>query len=474
MYFFLLIVSTVIFIGVCAYYFPQPFASWYHPLTLYLFFHGLSFVLRPWLGYYYEYDLIYRGYHFTPDDYAKNMALVVTNLGLLAFAAATLTTARVPLEFGDKSTESERSKYLVTFFMLCVPLVPIFVYAVWIGWQYRLDEASLSQFDPVTGARILTGTSGYTMGMFNLGVFLLPVFAWLFRFRIWALGFLAVVFFFFQGIGFRGPAMCALFAISCFYLYGKRRLWFDSKVLVLVVVTFFVFNTVGADRGKAVRELFVEDDTVIWEDKNYDKPLEGMDFGNLEMVEFLTNTVPRKTGTYEYFVGQLRILTEPIPRALWDDKPYGQPINMFYLFRYGTPIGMTRSLPGEGWTQAGLIGVIFWCGLWGVALGQFYSWFAKGRKSIFRMALYFGVLSLMIVCYRDGLLISVFRYSFYLVPPLLAWKALHSMVYRGSLVSVSESRTQGVTDAANRSSRNGLSHAVIPRAWRRRKTSEFV
>lgn len=475
MYIFLLVASIVVFGAVCIVYVRHPAASWFHPLTLYLVFHGLSFVLRAWMGYYFEYDLIYRGYHFTPDAYAKNMALVVTNLGLVAFAAAVLWVGKTPLRLEDNVAGDRREQALPSFLLLSIFLVPAFAYAIYIGWTFRMTNKELVLFDPVTGVRTLTETNGYTMGMFNVAVFLLPVFAWLFRFRPWALVLLAITFFLLQGIGTRGPTIAALFCLACFYLYDKRRLWFDWRVMALVVPVFMIFTAVGEDRGKAIREFFVTDTSTVWENKNYDKPLEGMDFGNLEMIEFLTNTVPRKTGTHEYFVDQLQIFTEPIPRALWKDKPYGQPIRLFYLFRYGTPIGMTRSLPGEGWTQLGLIGVVLWCGLWGIALGKFYEWFVRNPKTPFRLAAYFCMFSLMIVCYRDGLLLSVMRYGLFVIGPILAWKAVS--------VAFSESAARGEASGAYRPPRGPVggpaaagrgepARSLVPRAWRTRSPAE--
>jgi hypothetical protein len=56
MYIALLILSVVLFTGVCLYYVGQPAASIFHPATFYLAYHGLVFVIRPIFAWLYAYD----------------------------------------------------------------------------------------------------------------------------------------------------------------------------------------------------------------------------------------------------------------------------------------------------------------------------------------------------------------------------------------------------------------------------------
>ena len=60
MYVTMLLVSVLVFAMACAIYWRQPGASVFHPATFYLLFHGLVFVLRPIVGWYYGYDNVYR------------------------------------------------------------------------------------------------------------------------------------------------------------------------------------------------------------------------------------------------------------------------------------------------------------------------------------------------------------------------------------------------------------------------------
>lgn len=462
----LLVLCTATFVAMLVVYLRHPAKSWFHPLTIYLFFHGLSFVVRPWLSIIYKYDLIYRGYAFSPSWEARCVALVATALGLVVFASAVLFVGNRPLEFGASPALDRREIYRPHFLIVGALLLPFFAYGIYLGWQYRMTDLSFTELDPRTGHQSMVGASGYAMGMFNLVSFFIPVFVWLYRFRWPALLIAGAVVLMMQGIGTRGPTVTALFATSCFYLYDRRRLWFDRRILIATIAAFFVFNFIGVDRGKAIRELFIQDNADTWVSPYEDAPLEGMDFGNLEMVEFLTNAIPNQTGTYEYFLDQLQIFTEPIPRALWHDKPEGQPIRLFYLWRYGTPYGMTRSLPGEGWANLGFLGVVLWCALWGFALGKFYNWFAVGPKNPFRLSLYFCILALMIVCYRDGLLLSVLRYSFFIILPLGAWRLLATISLGRSSPPAQAIAPVAPTAEPRARRRQGDVPAVVPRAWR--------
>lgn len=419
MYLLFLIATVVIFLAVCAVYAKQASASLYHPLSLYLAIHALIFVIRPWYVWLADLDTIYIAYQFRPDLEAKLVALAVANLGLVAFAAASMWFGREPMTFEGSANVHARRSLRVPYVAAAALFAPFFLYSVWLGWLNRMTGRSLTNFDQATGVITSSGTNGYIFGASNMAVFLLPLCAWLFRFRPGPLIVVACGVLLMQGIGTRGPTMVAMFCLSLFFMYEKNWRWPGWRVPLLGFAALALFVTVGNDRGQAIRGLFVEQEATYLTQRD-EAFLARMDFANLEMLEYLTATVPAKTGTYEYFVDQLQIFTEPVPRALWPNKPVGQPIRLFNLYDYGYPVGMTRSLPGEGWTQLGYLGVVLWCALWGGVLGSLYSRFARSQQKPVHVYAYFALLSLMIVCFRDGLLLSILRYSIFAFAPLLA------------------------------------------------------
>ena len=119
----------------------------------------------------------------------------------------------------------------------------------------------------------------------------------------------------------------------------------------------------------------------------------------------------------------MQVFTEPVPRVLWSGKPFGAPFERISLFDYGRPYGMTRSMPGEGWYSLGWAGVVIWCGLCGYILGWVYRRFVQSEQNTFQVAAYIMFLPILIVAYRDGQLVTVFRQAIFFVGPILLWLA---------------------------------------------------
>ena len=146
-----------------------------------------------------------------------------------------------------------------------------------------------------------------------------------------------------------------------------------------------------------------------------------MDFANLEYLEYVVTVVPDETKTYDYFLTNLELFTAPIPRQLWPGKPIGPPIVLYNLFDYGFPIGMTWSVVGEGWQDLGIVGVVIWCMLGGAAWGYFYRWFARSEQTRIQVAIYAITLPLSVAWYRDGILLTIVKFPFYFLVPIILW-----------------------------------------------------
>lgn len=61
-----LVLSVLCFLGVTVYFVRTPIFSVFHPLTLYLAFHGFIFVFRPIVSYLLDFRFLYILYRFTP------------------------------------------------------------------------------------------------------------------------------------------------------------------------------------------------------------------------------------------------------------------------------------------------------------------------------------------------------------------------------------------------------------------------
>ncbi len=118
MYVALLFASAAIFIVVVAAYIRKPFASVFHPISFYLMFHGFVFVIRPFFLHWQEYRTIYTSFMFTPSPDAKAAAILVANIGLLAFVAGAWRTGATVLPFPQERVDLEQRERLIGPFLV--------------------------------------------------------------------------------------------------------------------------------------------------------------------------------------------------------------------------------------------------------------------------------------------------------------------------------------------------------------------
>ena len=416
MYPTLLWVSVAIFTIVTVVYLRQDFSSVFHPISLYLVFHGLVFVVRPLFAYSRHYDFLYRVYRFDPSPDVKATVIICANLGLLAFFAGAWKSGSAPLAFNQGPAELAHRKRLIPAFLLASMLVAPLALASIISVYYS-GYAGM-RLDVNTGVTINTSANGW---LYEAQLMLVPLsvlIAWTFRFRLWSILPLILFVTVRAGTGGRGPFIVACAATGLLWMFDKRRRWPALWMFAIILPLVAGFYVLGQERG-AVRA-FLDNGKII---ELHEKTgfMETMDWANMEFFEYLVETVPRKTGTYGYFVDNLQLVTEPIPRKLWANKPIGAPVKMFNLFDYGNPIGMTYSLPGYGWMQLGYFGVALWCALWGYGLGWVYSRFVRGAQSNFQVAFYFAFLPIFIIAFRDGGLVTIARTGVFYLSPVLIW-----------------------------------------------------
>ena len=426
MYEFLLLASTGVWAITALVYLQRPCASMFHPLTYYLAFHFLIFVLRPPLVYFREYNVIYRIYEFQPSIEDKVTVLIAANLGLIAFAVMVLRKGSAAFQFKrTQFDETQRTLLWKPFMITAAVLFPIAALSLYSDITSKAVDASTMVRDAATGIAVNTSGNGYFVDAQMMLAPLALMFAWLLRFRWWSLMPL-LAFIVLRGMtGGRGVFVLSAVALALLFLYEQRRRWPVPRILLGLAALVAMFNFVGQDRGAAIRALVMDDYSeggrYVADELRF---LEGMDAGNLEYFEYLVYAIPQRSGTYGYFLNNLQILTEPIPRALWPDKPIGAPIQMYKLFDYGYPIGMTNSLPGEGWAQFGYVGVAMWCGLFGYLWGVAFNSYVKGQQTNFQTITYMFALPISILFFRDGTILTFAKAGFYLFLPLLILRGM--------------------------------------------------
>jgi len=422
LYDFLLFLNLAVWLALTIFYVRQPCASAFHPVSAYLLFHFVVFVFRPFLAWYLDYGEIYRTYGFTPTMDDKIVVQLATMLGLICFVAPAIRFGNAPARFPqDRFEAAERKELIRPFLVVAAVLVPVGLISALAHWDTRATDGSSMVLDAATGHTINTTGNGY---FDNLQIFLASIavmFAWFNRFRWWSLLPLASYVVLRAGTGGRAPFVLACAAAALLYLYESRRRWPNLRATAIAALGLVFFAQVGSDRGASVRSVFIDDRSYVGTFGSRGGELrfmEGMDFANLEYFEFLVYAVPQRTGPHGYFLDNLQLMTQPIPRVLWESKPVGPPIQLFSLFDHGFPIGMTYSLPGNGWIQLGFIGVAIWCGLFGWLFGSIYNRFQHSRHGNLTVLAYLVFLPLSIQFFRDGLLLVLIQTTIFFLLPI--------------------------------------------------------
>jgi oligosaccharide repeat unit polymerase len=420
---FVLVLGTLLWLAMIAFYARSGVASTFHPATYYLFFQGFVFMVRPWLNWYYSYSYVYEAYRFRPWESDRVTALLAADLGFITFMFFVLRAGAAPLVI--KPVPEQRSvlhrryrRSMLIAILLCAPLG---LYSLYKGLHTGLEGSSTMLMDKSSGILVNTSGNGYMADANNMLIPIVVLIPWLYRFRLWSLlPFLAFSFTRMINGGGRWTFVMAAASLALAYLYERRARWFNLQALGLGITIIFLFNALGHNRAAIKSLVMGERNATLTTDSGL-YPLEDMNYANQEFLEYLVKVIPDQTRTYDYFLDNLQVFTEPVPRVLWPGKPIGAPIQLYSLWDYGTPIGMTYSLPGEGWAQWGYLGVIIWCGLFGWVFGRFYNWFARSAQTEFQVATYILLLPLSIQFFRDGTLLTMMKFPLFYIIPLLIW-----------------------------------------------------
>lgn len=451
MYLTILWLNAIVTLVVTMWFVRRPAATVFHPVTYYLFFHTVIFVLRGFAAYFLDFHAIYGYFGFQPTLHEKMVVQVGTMVGLVSFCVPAALIGKDRLPFRQGILQKAQRPFLIKPFLIAAALcIPLILYSTYLAWVAKASGGELTVLDMATGTSINTTNTAYiTAANIMLGP-IAVTFAWLFRFRWWTLTPMIMFVILRGGTGGRWPFVIGSASFILLYLYEKRRYSINFSSIVAGAIIFSLFAFIGADRGASVRSLFMNDqsqaslDTASVPQKSaIQTSLEGMDLGNIEFYEYIVHVVPQRTGTHGYFLDNLQLLTEPIPRMFWTNKPIGPPIQMFNLFNYGTPFGLTYSLPGEGWMQLGWPGIVLWCGLIGALCGYVYQKVVTSRHSNFTIVTFCILTPLLLQFYRDGIILTAIKTSFWFGLPILLWYVIARIMRVPSLSKIDAMIRQG-------------------------------
>jgi oligosaccharide repeat unit polymerase len=414
--------QVIVWLAVILVFFISRQASIHHPLWVYLFFHGLVFVVRPILVHFLKFDTEWQYMQFEPDDLQQIHVLAASSLALIVLTISMFAFGWCRTEFKSPAPKPYTAKQKTALLVVTLILAPLIAYSI------RSFMTGGLQVEERNNIYVMVGDSGYTVeSQFMAGPLIC---AWL-----------AVK-------GFRWPALLPVIPYVAYraycgtarttivllflemvlvYAWYKRLKWVPGWALLCVVPVFLLFKTMGDNRdflGQMLRgEEYRRPTSLLsgiekWKAK-YDSP----DFSNFDSLAFIMATVPDRTGTYTYGVQYLQLFTEPIPRKLWKGKPTGAPVRSFNLNNYGHFFGLTASCVGDGWVSGGWVGIVVLMTLVGALLGRAHRWFWKHSDSNMVPLFYLVALAMSPQWFRDGG-ISIAKFLFWNLSPLLFWSVM--------------------------------------------------
>lgn len=424
MYVFALVFGVVLWFGVLTAYLRHPASSVFHPGTYYLFFQGLIFVARPIIAHVLNYGDLYDLYHFQPSIADKITVLLASDLAFVIFMAASLHFGPDSYEemMADRRLHSPVLTIDRSFLCTWVLCAPIAILSLAADLAQKTSGVTTMVSDAATGNSVNTTGVGYFTDVQFMLIPLVILTAWLGRMRFWSLTPLFAYVLLRAATGGRGSFVMAAASLMIIYLLTIQRRWLSASIVAGGAGLLALFRVIGDDRGATFRALLGLQVARSDAGGSALRPLESMDYGNMEFFEYLVWIVPDKTKTYTYFTELLGLFTEPVPRALWPGKPIGTPIRMFNLFDYGTPVGMTFSMPGAGWAALGWIGVVLYALGFAWFYGRLYRHFARSPANVAFTAIYVILLPLSLIAFRDGNVITIVKSALFSILPVLIWR----------------------------------------------------
>lgn len=409
-------------------------ATMFHPLSVYLLFHALVFVIRPLCVHYLNFNAEWLYMGLEPSAEHQIRALAASSLGLMVFAICSVAAGWSATEFRTATPQRFTPAQKRALIVATIMLAPVILYSI-----HSLLSGGL-QIENRGNTYVMAGASGYTLEAQYMAGPLLCAWLAVTRFRWPAL--LVLI----PYLGYR--AYCGMsrwtivlmfLAIALVYGWQTRKKLPPAWALACVVPVFLLFRMIGDNRqffhdlisGSNTDEISEPAARPDWKER-YDNP----DFANFDFLAYVVSIVPERTGTYTYGAQYLQLFTEPIPRKLWPDKPVGSPVRSFNLNNYGNFLGMTVSLVGDGWNSGGWLGVALTLGMVGFVLGRAHRWFWKNTESNMASLCYLVGLAMLPQWYRDGS-ISIAKFLFWNLSPLLFWMLLSWWLAGGKVAGYS-------------------------------------
>lgn len=429
-------INLLVWIAAAGVFFVRRRIPFYHPMTFYLVYHFLGFVARPFVASLPNANVVWDYIGFEPNVGNLLFSCLAANLALVSCCAGALMGSEGAPEqpFVKRSFQINRRGL---FILAAVAFTAISMIATKMngnfsvdpepGWEIDIDDA---------GGQRLVGVSGYQTSIENFAVGLLVMMFMLWGVNALTLGMFAPWIFFrmFLGTG-RWTFVLPMIIVGGISAWRTGRRWPGPKMIAAALALLLVFNILGGNR-EAFRML-VTHQTNLKDVLAEHKEQRGQDYGlsdfqEFEVSTFLYSVIPNRTG-WNYGTQYLRVLTWPIPRQWWPEKPvYTARVNLNSL---GNFFGLSLSLYADLYSILGLPALALCMGAIGFGLARLYTRAATTMNTYFLCA-YWIILMECPQFFRDGGVTIVFFFTFIFLP-------IAACIWAGNIKVVDRNKTEG-------------------------------
>jgi len=406
-----------------------------HPAVLYLVFHFYAVTMRL-LGVSLETQtvfgrLINQGFYLPVTDSEIIRAALIADISLIVMTIAWVK-ASVDAKKKDRESDGAFFRRLSKKYVLAVVAVAFPIGIIGLTVYGRLPGRESSELASSLGAWETSSWLFITMtwpGLVLLALIYLYGFRWWLTFLIS----LYLLLMMYQGYH-RFRVIIPIILMTQIYLDRHRLKWPKIRYVVVLAGLFLLFFPLKSI-GRAAQLAFSEDKTkqVSVEDI-VNTSVEGIQLaltGGHDDQQILDQcasalTLIDESGNFYYGGTYLPLLTSPIPRQWWPEKPglvdYIGDISK--PWRPMKEMGMTPTFWGEAYANFGYLGIVMIPGLLAYGLGRAYFYAYRGPYfSVARFA-YLLVACNLIQVFRDGM-ISLVVFTFVNMMPLMVIVLLH-------------------------------------------------
>jgi oligosaccharide repeat unit polymerase len=353
----------------------------------------------------------------TPELIAEG--LILCSIALLSFYAGyyakigSRIAARIPT--GKQGfNESKIKRFAVFLEILGIILFAFWLYSARVPFQAMF--ALLPEYDYSSKSLLSEATPiGYFHfgeGFFIPAILLLVCFQPHKRWPLWIkLNFLLVLIFYTLTAA-RWRVLLLSFSVFFLYSLQKHKRVSLSKFIVIILLILVTMPIVGYYRSVSgvSKTVWIDFDTYIR------SVLSSLSIFETFLV--IIDAIPSKI---DYLFGNIffDILTYPIPRAIWPDKPFARELEIIWMLTGGRDLGYAAPNFGEFYMHFGVPGIILGMFLFGIISKAIYMYWKLNPESKSSQLILASVAPYLITLIDRGYLLQQLYIVFNIYIPLV-------------------------------------------------------